>query len=620
MALCPFNPASEDYADFIYNYSSQNVLSPTGPLLSGACTEFVTQNYAIFYVPLNSILPLSLEKYAYYSIPNLFTPLDTSSMDASGILSTFNTPALANKGAGTMIGFLDTGIDYTNRLFRKSNGTTRILGIWDQTLPVDTDELPPGVPDYFRMSGASYGTEFTEEQINEALASDDPLSLVPSRDTNGHGTFIAGIAAGGSLPDDSFTGAAPECSLVVVKLKQAKRYLRDYYLIPEDATAFQENDIMMGIKYLRVMAHRYRMPLVILIALGSNMGSHEGLSPLSTSIQDVTRFLGFSAVIAAGNETGLSHHFEGIIPSDEPYQDVEIRVGEEESRRGFVLELWATNSDTYSVGFVSPTGEAISRIPIISGNETRIPFLLEDTVITVNYQLIEALTGRQLIFMRFEEPTVGIWRIRVYNSQFFTGSYHMWLPVEGFISDQTVFLNPSPNNTITLPGNSPSPLTIGAYNHLNNSIYIHSSRGYTLSNVIKPDLAAPGVDVYGPALTGPPDTVPMTRRTGTSVAAAHAAGAVANLMSWGFVEGNDRSMSEAAIRSYLVRGSKTKSSAVLPQPRVGVWRAGSVPDISSSEGINPRKKLRIQTYGYHPCKISRAFGSAARRSSPGTDG
>ncbi|PST31130.1 S8 family peptidase [Enterocloster lavalensis] len=569
MALCPFNPASEDYADFIYNYSSQNVLSPTGPLLSGACTEFVTQNYAIFYVPLNSILPLSLEKYAYYSIPNLFTPLDTSSMDASGILSTFNTPALANKGAGTMIGFLDTGIDYTNRLFCKPNGTTRILGIWDQTLPVDTDELPPGVPDYFRMSGASYGTEFTEEQINEALASDDPLSLVPSRDTNGHGTFIAGIAAGGSLPDDSFTGAAPECSLVVVKLKQAKRYLRDYYLIPEDATAFQENDIMMGIKYLRVMAHRYRMPLVILIALGSNMGSHEGLSPLSTSIQDVTRFLGFSAVIAAGNETGLSHHFEGIIPSDEPYQDVEIRVGEEESRRGFVLELWATNSDTYSVGFVSPTGEAISRIPIISGNETRIPFLLEGTVITVNYQLIEALTGRQLIFMRFEEPTVGIWRIRVYNSQFFTGSYHMWLPVEGFISDQTVFLNPSPNNTITLPGNSPSPLTIGAYNHLNNSIYIHSSRGYTLSNVIKPDLAAPGVDVYGPALTGPPDTVPMTRRTGTSVAAAHAAGAVANLMSWGFVEGNDRSMSEAAIRSYLVRGAKRNPALSYPNREWG---------------------------------------------------
>lgn len=570
MALCPFNPASEDYADFIYNYSSQNVLSPTGPLLSGACTEFVTQNYAIFYVPLNSILPLSLEKYAYYSIPNLFTPLDTSSMDASGILSTFNTPALANKGAGTMIGFLDTGIDYTNRLFRNPNGTTRILGIWDQTLPEDTDELPPGVPDYFPMSGASYGTEFTEEQINEALASDDPLSLVPSRDTNGHGTFIAGIAAGGTLPDDSFTGAAPECSLVVVKLKQAKRYLRDYYLIQEDATAFQENDIMMGIKYLRVMAHRYRMPLVILIALGSNMGSHEGLSPLSTSIQDVTRFLGFSAVIAAGNETGLSHHFEGIIPSDEPYQDVEIRVGEEESRRGFVLELWATNSDTYSVGFVSPTGEAISRIPIISGNETRIPFLLEDTVITVNYQLIEALTGRQLIFMRFEEPTVGIWRIRVYNSQFFTGSYHMWLPVESFISDQTVFLNPSPNNTITLPGNSPSPLTIGAYNHLNNSIYIHSSRGFTPSGIVKPELAAPGVNVMGPSVgRRSSGSVSMTTRSGTSVAAAHVAGAVASLYGWGIVEGNQITMSQASVKSYLIRGAKRNPALRYPNEEWG---------------------------------------------------
>ncbi len=569
MALCPFNPASEDFADFIYNYSSRNVPPAAGLLGSSACTEYVTQNFAVFYVPLEDILPISLEKYAYYSIPKLLTLLDTSSMEAAGITATFNTPALANKGRGTIIGFLDTGIDYTNPLFRNANGTTRILGIWDQTLPEDTDELPPGVPDYYPMSGISYGTEFTEEQINEALESENPLELVPSRDTNGHGTFLAGIAAGGTLPDDSFTGAAPLCKLLVVKLKQAKRYLRDFYLVPEDAQAFQENDVMMGIKYLRVMAHRYRMPLVIFIALGSNNGSHEGLSPLSTSTQDVTRFLGFASVIAAGNETGLAHHYEGLIPTGQSYEDVEIRVGEPESRRGFVVELWAATADTYTVGFVSPTGETISRIPIIPGNETRIPFLLEDTVITVNYLLIEPTTGRQLIFMRFEAPTVGIWRIRVYNTQIFTGVFHMWLPVDTFISDQTVFLNPSPNNTVTLPGNAPSPLTIGAYNHANNSIYIHSSRGYTLSNQIKPDLAAPGVDVYGPALPGPSGQPAMTRRTGTSVAAAHAAGAVANLLSWGFVEGNDRSMSEASIRAYLIRGAKRNPALTYPNREWG---------------------------------------------------
>lgn len=77
--------------------------------------------------------------------------------------------------------------------------------------------------------------------------------------------------------------------------------------------------------------------------------------------------------------------------------------------------------------------------------------------------------------MRFERPSPGIWTIRVYNTQFLTGEYHMWLPVQGFISDETVFLKPDPSNTITVPGNSRLPITTGAYNHRNNSIYIHSA-------------------------------------------------------------------------------------------------------------------------------------------------
>lgn len=569
MALCPYNPASEDVADFIYHYSSQNAPSGLFDEANRVCLEYVTKDFMIIYTPLNSILPLSLEKYPYYSIPNLYTLLDTSSMDASGITATFNTPTLANKGAGTLIGFLDTGIDYANPLFRNPDGTTRITGIWDQTLPVDTEELPPGIPDYYPMSGAAYGTEFTEEQINQALETEDPYSVVPTRDVNGHGTFLAGIAAGGTTVDGDFTGAAPLCSLVVVKLKPAKQYLRDFYLVNENAEAYQENDIMMGIKYLRVTAHRLRRPLVILIGLGSTFGSHEGLAPLSSTLQDVTRFLGFSSVIAAGNETGLAHHYEGNIPSGNTYEDVEIRVGEPESRRGFVVELWASNADTYSVGFTSPSGETITHIPIISGNETRIPFLLESTVITVNYQLIDASSGRQMVFMRFDAPATGLWRIRVYNSLYFTGQYHMWLPAETFISDQTVFLRPSPDTTITLPGNAPSPMTIGAYNHENNSIYIHSSRGFALSGQVKPDLAAPGVNVYGPAPGGVPGNIPMTRKTGTSVAAAHTAGAIANLLSWGLVEGNDISMSEASIRAYLIRGAKRNPTLTYPNREWG---------------------------------------------------
>lgn len=161
-------------------------------------------------------------------------------MDASGILTTFAAPALGNMGRGTLIGIVDTGIDYTNPLFRHPDGSTRIAGLWDQSIPAGADIIPPGVPAYYELSGASYGTEFTREQINAALASESPLDLVPSTDTNGHGTFLAGIAAGGSLPEQDFTGAAPECELIVVKLKQAKRYLREFYLVSEGADAYQE--------------------------------------------------------------------------------------------------------------------------------------------------------------------------------------------------------------------------------------------------------------------------------------------------------------------------------------------------------------------------------------------
>ena len=237
MADCPFNPASESIADFIYRYGSQQQI--VGNPEDIPCIDYVSPDYSIIYTPLDTVLPISLRRYSYYSVPGLFSLLDSSSMEVSGITSTFASPALGNRGRGVLIGFIDTGIDYTNPLFQNPDGTTRISSIWDQSLPEDRDILPPGVPDRYPGSGASYGTEYTREQINAALASDTPLALVPSTDTNGHGTFLAGIAAGGSLPAQDFTGAAPESELVVVKLKPAKQYLRDFYLVRSDAEAYQ---------------------------------------------------------------------------------------------------------------------------------------------------------------------------------------------------------------------------------------------------------------------------------------------------------------------------------------------------------------------------------------------
>ena len=567
MPDCPFNPAAENIADLIYRFGS--LQSERWNNTSSLCADYVSSDYIILHMPLTPDA-VSMRVHPYYMIPSLFSPLDYNAMEASGILSAFNSPALNNQGKGVLIGLVDTGIDYRSPLFQNPDGTTRIAGIWDQSVPIEEDVLPAGVPDYYPMGGSSYGTEYTREQINEALASDDPLSLVPTQDTIGHGTFLAGLAAGSSIPQEDFTGAAPEAELAVVKLKPAKKYLRDFYLIPSDAPAFQENDIMMGIKYLRMMADRLKKPLVILLAMGSNSGSHIGTSPLSQVTQNYSGFFGIITVIAGGNETGAAHHFYASIPAGTEYEDVEIRVGKEEAERGFVLELWAADADTYTVGFISPSGERISRIPIIANNETSIPFLLDATTITVNYQLIEAESGSQLIFMRFQTPAAGIWTVRVYNTQRFKGTFHLWLPVQGMISEETVFLRPDPYSTITVPGNSRLPITVGAYDTSTGGIYIHSSRGFTPNQIVKPELAAPGVNILGPSVGRKPGSdTPMTTRTGTSAAAAITAGAAANLLGWGIVEGNYPTMSEASVKSYLIRGAQRNPALTYPNREFG---------------------------------------------------
>lgn len=566
MPPCTIDVASDDVVEFIYRHS--NV--PYDRLqqeLGNICFDFVNQEFAIVYIPLAQATPFTMERFGYTYIPKLYTLLDTTSMEASGITATFRQPALNTKGEGTLIAVIDTGIDYRNPLFQNPDKTTRIAGIWDQTVPNG-----PGITEEVNQIPFLYGREYTREEINEALASDNPLAIVPETDEIGHGTFLAGIAAGGTAPDNSFTGAAPLSNLVIVKLKQAKPYLRDYFLIKDGAVAFQENDIMMGIRYALNQARRLRMPLTILLGLGTNQGSHDGTSPLSFVFRDLSSYIGVASVIAAGNESGRAHHYLGSLSPDQDFEDVEIRVAPGE--KGFVLELWANDPELFTVGFVSPTGEVIQRIPIIRGNETRVTFLLEPTVISVNYRNTEIGSGSQLVFMRFSAPSSGIWRVRVYSTLYLTGTYHMWLPVTGFISNNTVFLRPNPDTTITTPGNSAFPITVSTYNHVNNSIYIHSSRGFTRDNRIKPDLAAPGVDVYGPGVAPPAsarssgtdeeNAFPMTRKSGSSIAAAHTAGAVANLLSWGFLRGNDTTLSDASIKSYLIRGAKRNPAMTYP--------------------------------------------------------
>lgn len=559
---CTNSVASEDFADFIAPYftTPEEFIRSQGT----DCIDFVNSTLAVVYVPLSTVTPSTYTSYTYSAVPKLYSLLDVTSMDAAGITPAGELPVLNNQGAGVIVGFVDTGINYTDSLFRNVDGSTRIIGIWDQTNNSDnSNNIENETAKPFSAFSALYGTQYTAEEINLALNSDNPASIVPTRDENGHGTFLASIAAGNRDERAGFSGAAPQASIAMVKLKPAKQYLRDFYLIQDGAEAYQENDIMMGVSYLYFLARKYSMPLVVCIPLGTNMGSHMGMSRLGQYLNQVSLSNGSAVITAAGNETGARHHFRAVMDADTDEVTAELRVGEREA--GFSMELWAENMGAYTVGFISPTGEVAREISVPLRGENTVSFLLEQTQITVYTQIADVSSGSQFIFMRFENPMSGIWRILIRNSLDIRETFHIWLPVRGFISDETYFLRPDPDTTITDPGNARYPITVTAYDHTKNSIYIHASRGYSLSGWIKPDLAAPGVNILGASVSGRR----LTRMSGTSVSAAHLAGAAAILLNWGVLNANYPYLNTPVLKSIFVRGAQRNPALTYPNREFG---------------------------------------------------
>ena len=559
---CTNSVASEDFADFIAPYftTPEEFIRSQGT----DCIDFVNSTLAVVYVPLSTVTPSTYTSYTYSAVPKLYSLLDVTSMDAAGITPAGELPVLNNQGAGVIVGFVDTGINYTDSLFRNVDGSTRIIGIWDQTNNSDnSNNIENETVKPFSAFSALYGTQYTADEINLALNSDNPASIVPTRDENGHGTFLASIAAGNRDERAGFSGAAPQASIAMVKLKPAKQYLRDFYLIQDGAEAYQENDIMMGVSYLYFLARKYSMPLVVCIPLGTNMGSHMGMSRLGQYLNQVSLSNGSAVITAAGNETGARHHFRAVMDASTDEVTAELRVGEREA--GFSMELWAENMGVYTVGFISPTGEVAREISIPLRGENTVSFLLEQTQITVYTQIADVSAGSQFIFMRFENPMSGIWRILIRNSLDIRETFHIWLPVRGFISDETYFLRPDPDTIITDPGNARYPITVTAYDHTKNSIYIHASRGYSLSGRIKPDLAAPGVNILGASVSGRR----LTRMSGTSVSAAHLAGAAAILLNWGVLNANYPYLNTPVLKSIFVRGAQRNPALTYPNREFG---------------------------------------------------
>lgn len=370
---------------------------------------------------------------------------------------------------------------------------------------------------------------------------------MPSYDENGHGTALASVAAGSRLGNGlEFLGAAPETDIVVVKLKETKQYLRDFYLVPEDVPAYAESDVMVAIKYLESYAVSILKPLVICFGLGTNMGDHNGQNILGGYLNTIATRRSRIVMVCGGNEGNRAHHYEGtsIEGLAETIDNVEIRV--DGNTKGFTAELWGSVPAKHAISIRTPGGEVTSRVDFRDQNRREFGFVFERSRVQVDHILVEQGSGEELIFFRFIDPTPGVWTIQVTISENGSGSiFNIWLPITDFLQSNTYFLRPYPYGTLTEPSNAREVITTTTYNDENSSFWADSGRGYTRQGRVKPDICSPGVNI---------STI-LGQRTGSSFGIAIASGAAAQFLQWAVVEANQPRVESRELKNYLIRGA-----------------------------------------------------------------
>lgn len=585
MPSCEERIYSDDYYSVLLDFL------PVGEMVSNLpqdyCYMKISSILGAFVINKKELTPLSFTEYTYRFLPKLYAPMQNVSFPLlkSGILQV-QQPPLELTGQNVIIGIADSGIDFTLPAFRREDGSSRILAIWDQTIPFgnilgEKGENGENVSacamervrrwnDDSVLNRTSldvpFGTVYTQEEINAALKSETPFVKVPSLDETGHGSAIAG-AVGGKIGDEIYGGAV-NAAYVIVKCKQAKEDIRHFYQIAEGAEAYNETDIMLAYRFMDSYCEIFQRPLVYCFGMGSSMGPHDGTSLFSEFLNDIALKRSRAVVVCGGNEGNQAGHFSGTGDTD-----VELRVGE--GVNGFMMEIWGSIPEIFSIIIVSPGGENTSVLSSIFKGNRRIVFVFEKTVIYAEAELAEQSSGRTLMVLRFENPTAGIWRIKVRNA----GTFHMWLPVKSFLGGEVFFLRPDPDITLTEPGYAQEVITVSTYADASNAFWSESGRGYAADGQVKPDMAAPGVDVPVPgrapiALPGPEgaesmDSLGTFTVTGSSMAAGITAGAVAQFLEWAIVRKNDEFIKGREIESYLQRGASKEAGVEYPDKRWG---------------------------------------------------
>ena len=535
--------------------------------------EELIAGYAILTVPENLVDTVSeTPEIEYVEKPKRFYYQQTDPTDASCFPPvTMRTPFL--NGRGVLLAVLDSGITWDLDVFRKTDGSTRIRYLWDQTVPdsrmfagdqaAGTSAEESNSVVFGKVpAGFSLGTEYTEEEINQALnlSTLERYRRIPSRDLTGHGTAVAGIAAGRSA-DGLYTGAAPGTELIVVKLGLSR----------EEGFP-RTTEIMRGVTYALQKAGQLNMPLVINLSFGNSYGSHDGGSLLERFLDNAAEIGRTVICVGSGNEGAARGHFAGNITRD---SRVELAVGNYE--RSLNIQLWKNYSDVFRIRLQAPGGEETELSTNIQGGKYTLVLGQTRILVYLGEPLPYAVAQEIYLDMIPADGAyinAGIWTMWLEPVTTVTGQYYLYLPVGSSMGDSTGFYRATPQVTLTIPSTAAKVVTVGACDPIYDTYADFSGRGYadtsrtigvTAAGLTKPDLVAPGVNIQAPDVYGS-----FTPVTGTSFATPIVSGAAALLMEWGIVRGNDPFLYGEKVKACLRKGARPlRGETEYPNDRVG---------------------------------------------------
>ena len=432
-------------------------------------------------------------------------------------------------GRGVLIGIVDSGVDYRHPAFLTADGKSRILRLWDQSIPGNPPE------------GYATGTEYTNEEINEALSLSvqEGRRLVPSEDVSGHGTAVLGVAAGSDFSRGAVNrGVAYESDLLVVKMG-----------IPRQDSFPRTTELMQGVDYLVRQAIRLGRSIAINLSFGNNYGSHKGDSLLETYIDMVSSIGRLAICTGTGNNGNQPLHEGGTLKQGQTRQ-IELSVSSREPTLN--VQLWKSYEDEMSIYIENPSGNRIGPLDEKLGPQR---YRLGNTDLLIYYGKPGPYHLTQEIYIDFLPGKTyvdsGDWKIILSGKKVRGGEYYLWLPGGNTLNRGTGFYEPRAYGTLTIPATAQRVIAVGAYDSLVDSYADFSGRGSRMLPYLKPDLVAPGVNIVAPVPGGGYRIV-----TGTSFAAPFVSGSVALLMQWGIVNGNDPYLYGEKVKAYLRKGAR----------------------------------------------------------------